>query len=198
MLLVRHGETAWSLTGQHTGTTDVPLTTEGRRQGALIAALLVGRRFALALTSPLSRAADTARLAGMGDEAEVDPDLREWDYGEYEGRRTVDIREERPGWDLWRDGVTGGETVDDVRRRADRVIGRARAAGGDVVLFAHGHLLRVLAARWVGLPAKCGGMLALSPASLSVLAWERERPVVEHWNGVAHLVAARPAQRSAG
>jgi probable phosphoglycerate mutase len=189
LVVVRHGQTEWSLSGQHTGTTDIPLTDEGRHQGELIAALLAGRSFSLVLTSPLVRASETARLAGLGDRAEVEPDLREWDYGDAEGRRTVDIREERPGWDLWHDGIAGGETVDDVGRRADRVVERARAASGDVVVFAHGHLLRVLAARWVGLAPTCGGMLALSPASLSVLGWERERPVVETWNVTAHLVA---------
>jgi broad specificity phosphatase PhoE len=189
VVLVRHGQTEWSLSGRHTGTTDIPLTEAGIRQASLIAALLAGRSFALVLTSPLVRAAETARLAGLGERAEVVDDLREWDYGDAEGRRTADIRVERPGWDLWHDGVTGGETADDVGRRADRVIERARAAGGDVVVFAHGHLLRVLAARWVGLPPAFGGRLALATASLSVLGWERERAVVESWNVTAHLVA---------
>jgi probable phosphoglycerate mutase len=193
VVLVRHGETAWSLSGQHTGTTDIPLTEEGRRQGGVLGPLLAGLRFSLALTSPLSRAADTAQLAGFGARVEVDADLREWDYGDYEGRRTVDIREERPGWDLWHDGVPGGETEDDVGRRADRVIERVRGAGGAAVLFAHGHLLRVLGARWVGLPPSFGGALALSPASVSVLGWERERPVIEHWNVVAHLSPPPPS-----
>lgn len=192
VVLVRHGETAWSLSGQHTGRTDVPLTDDGRRQAGLIGGLLAGRSFALALSSPRSRALDTARLAGFGDAVEVDGDLQEWDYGDMEGRRTPDIREERPGWDLWRDGVTGGETVDDVGRRADRVIARIGAAGGDAVLFAHGHFLRVLGARWVGLAPVAGGLLALTPASVSVLGWERERAVVEQWNGVAHLGADLP------
>ena len=182
---MRHGQTEWSLSGQHTGTTDIPLTEQGRRHAEALGARLAGWRFDRVLSSPLARALDTCRLAGMGDRAEVTDDLREWDYGEYEGRRTVDIREERPGWGLWVDGVPGGETVDEVGRRADRVIETARHAGGDVALFAHGHILRVLAARWVGLPPDHGRLLALSTASISVLGWERETAVVERWNETA-------------
>ena len=181
-VLVRHGQTEWSLSGQHTGTTDIPLTEVGRRQAQTLGARLSGWRFARVLSSPLARALDTCRLAGMGDEAEITDDLREWDYGEYEGRRTLDIREDRPGWSLWVDGVPGGETAEEVGRRADRVIEAVRASTGDVALFAHGHVLRVLAARWVGLPPDHGRLLALSTTSISVLGWERETPVVERWN----------------
>ena len=185
VVLVRHGQTEWSLSGQHTGTTDIPLTEQGRRHAEALGARLAGWRFERVLSSPLARALDTCRLAGMGDRAEVTDDLREWDYGEYEGRRTLDIREERPGWGLWVDGVPGGETVDEVGRRADRVIETVRHADGDVALFAHGHVLRVLAARWVGLPPDHGRLLALSTASISVLGWERETAVVERWNETA-------------
>jgi len=187
VVLVRHGETAWSLSGQHTGNTDIPLTEEGERQAERLGTLLGSWHFALVLTSPLARAAETCRLAGAGAGAgaEVTDDLREWDYGGYEGRRTADIREERPGWDLWSDGVPAGETVEDVGRRADRVIERARGAAGDVALFAHGHMLRVLGARWVGLPSVDGRLLALTTASVSVLGWERETAVIERWNETA-------------
>ena len=185
VVLVRHGESVWSVSGQHTGRTDIPLTDTGRAQAEALGARLAGWRFERVLSSPLARALDTCRLAGMGDRAEVTDDLREWDYGEYEGRRTLDIREERPGWGLWVDGVPGGETVEAVGRRADRVIHSVRDAGGDVALFAHGHVLRVLAARWVGLPPDHGRLLALGTASISVLGWERDTAVVERWNEAA-------------
>jgi broad specificity phosphatase PhoE len=185
VVLVRHGQTEWSLSGQHTGTTDIPLTEEGERHARALGARLSGWDFARVLTSPLARALETCRLAGLGEGAEVTADLREWDYGEYEGRRTVDIRTERPGWGLWRDGVPGGETVDQVGERADRVIAAAKGTDGDVALFAHGHVLRVLAARWIGLPPDQGARLALSTASISVLGWERETAVVERWNHTA-------------
>ncbi len=181
-VLVRHGETEWSVSGQHTGRTDIPLTDEGRRRARALGARLSAWQFARVLSSPLARALDTCRLAGLGEAVEVTDDLREWDYGEYEGRRTLDIRKERPGWTLWVDGVPGGETVDDVGRRADRVIEAVHGGGGDVALFAHGHVLRVLAARWIGLPADHGRLLALSTASISVLGWERETAVIERWN----------------
>ena len=184
-VLVRHGQTEWSVSGQHTGRTDIPLTDEGRRQAEALGARLAGWRFARVLTSPLARAFDTCQLAGFGDRAETTDDLREWDYGEYEGRRTVDIRKERPGWGLWLDGVPGGETVEEVGRRAERVIEAVRTAGGDVALFAHGHVLRVVGARWVGLPPDHGRLLALSTASISVLGWERETAVVDRWNETA-------------
>jgi broad specificity phosphatase PhoE len=185
ILLVRHGETEWSLSGQHTGNTDIPLTDAGRRQAEALGARLSAWTFARVLSSPLSRALETCRLAGLGDGAEQTDDLREWDYGEYEGRRTVDIRQERPGWGLWKDGVPGGETMEEVGRRVDRVLEAARAADGDVALFAHGHVLRVAGARWIDLPPDHGARLALSTATISVLGWERETPVIHRWNDVA-------------
>ena len=151
IVLVRHGETEWAKLGRHTGRTDIPLTDDGRAQAELAGRRLAGRDFALVLTSPLGRAFDTCRLAGLAGVAERDDDLLEWDYGEYEGRRTVDIRVDRPGWTLWDDGVPGGETASEVAARVDRVIDRAVAADGDVALFAHGHVLRVLGARWLGI-----------------------------------------------
>lgn len=185
VVLVRHGQTEWSASGQHTGTTDVPLTDEGERQAERLAARLAHWQFAVVLTSPLSRATETCRLAGLADGAELADDLREWAYGGYEGRRTVDIRQERPGWDLWVDGVPDGETVEEVGRRTDRVIDRARAAAGDVALFAHGHVLRVLGARWTGLAPVDGRRLALATASVSILGWERETAVIETWNDLS-------------
>jgi probable phosphoglycerate mutase len=185
VVLVRHGQTEWSASGRHTGRTDVPLDDAGRRNAETLRARLAGWTFARVLTSPLSRARETCRLAGLGDRAEVVDDLQEWDYGEYEGRRTVDIREERPGWDLWAEGVPGGETVEQVGARADRVIAAARDAGGDVALFAHGHVLRVLGARWVDLPPVQGSRLALATGAVCVLGWERERAVLEYWNAEA-------------
>ncbi len=185
--LLRHGETAWTVLGRHTGRTDLELTPLGRQQAALLGRRLGARPFALVLTSPLLRARETCRLAGHGDVALLEPDLQEWDYGAYEGRTTAEIRAERPGWTIWDGGVPGGETIDEVAARADRVIARAAAAGGDVALFAHGHLLRVLGARWIGLPGAAGGGLALDTASVSVLGPERERRVIRHWNEVRHL-----------
>lgn len=182
IFLVRHGQTAWSRSGRHTGRTDVPLEPEGLAQAEAVGGLLLGRRFALVLTSPLERAGETCRLAGFGDRAEDCPDLVEWDYGEYEGRTTEEIRRAHPGWSLWADGVPGGETAADVGRRADRVLARARTAEGDTLCFGHGHLLRVLAARWTGLPPAGGRLLALAVGSVSALGWERETPVILRWN----------------
>jgi len=182
VVLVRHGETEWSLGGRHTGRTDIPLTKRGRRQAEAVGATLRRRELALVLTSPLARAAETCRLAGFGDRAETRDELMEWDYGEYEGRTTAEIREERPGWSLWRDGAPGGETSDEVGARVDRVIAEARSAGGDVLLFAHGHLLRVLTARWLGLEPAAGRFFALDPATLSTLGFERETSVIRLWN----------------
>jgi broad specificity phosphatase PhoE len=182
VVLVRHGETLWSRNGQHTGCTDIPLTDEGRRQSERLGDSLRGRRFALVLTSPLQRAAETCRLAGLGDVALLREELMEWDYGAYEGRTTPEIRAEVPGWSLWRDGVPGGETAADVGRRVDRVIAEIGAVDGDVVLFAHGHVLRVLAARWLGLPPTEGRLFALDPATISILGYERETPVIRRWN----------------
>jgi probable phosphoglycerate mutase len=180
--LVRHGETEWSLSGQHTGRTDVPLTERGRAQAAALRRKLDGRRFRLVLSSPMSRALDTARLAGFGDRVQVEPDLQEWDYGEYEGRTTPEIREERPGWSIWTGDPPGGESAAEVAARVDRVIARVRAADGDALLFAHGHILRVLTARWLGLAASEGRLFALATATICVLGWEREASVVERWN----------------
>ncbi len=188
IVLVRHGRTAWSRSGRHTGRTDIPLDPEGVVEAEAVGGLLAGREFALVLTSPLQRAAETCRLAGFGDRAEVCHDLIEWDYGEYEGRTSEEISRDRPGWTLWTAGVPGGETAADVGRRADRVVARARAADGDTLCFAHGHVLRVLAARWAGLPPAGGRLLALGAGSVSVLGWEREVPVIVRWN-------ERPAPR---
>lgn len=187
LILVRHGETAWSRAGRHTGRTDVPLSAEGRRQAARLADRLRGFELARVLASPLSRAFDTCRIAGLAGRAEVDPDLQEWDYGVHEGRTTDEIRQEIPGWSIWTHPVDGGESVADVGRRADRVIRRAAAADGDVALFAHGHVLRILAARWLGLPARRGGSLALETATISILGHERGRRVIERWNDDGHL-----------
>ena len=180
--LVRHGETEWSASGRHTGRTDIPLNDNGRRQAAALGQLLAPHRFGLVLTSPLQRARDTCSLAGYDDRAEVDDDLREWDYGDYEGRTTAEIRDSQPDWTLWRDGCPHGEAAAQVGARADRVISRVRAMPDDSVVFAHGHLLRVLAARWIGLDVAAGGLLALDTATLSVLGWEREQAVIRGWN----------------
>jgi broad specificity phosphatase PhoE len=182
IVLVRHGETEWSRAGRHTGRTDIPLTDEGREQAFALGTLLRGRHFTLVLTSPLSRAVETCGRAGLGDVAQERADLMEWDYGAYEGRTTAGIREERPGWTLWRDGVPTGETAAEVGGRADRVIAELRAAGGDAAVFAHGHVLRVLAARWLGLEPEGGRFFALDTATISVLGYERETAVVRLWN----------------
>ena len=182
IVVVRHGETEWSREGRHTGHTDVPLTDLGRRQARALAGPLAAREYGLVLTSPLSRAAETCALAGFSDRAEPSDDLLEWDYGDYDGRTTDDIRGERPGWTLWADGVPGAETAASVGRRADRVIERAREETGDTLCFAHGHVLRVLAARWIGLPPMGGRMLALDAGGIGELGWEREVPVIERWN----------------
>ena len=185
--MIRHGETEWTLSKQHTGRTDLPLTENGRAQAAAVAPRLAGRTFAKVLTSPLGRAADTCRLAGLGDQAVTDDDLLEVDYGEYEGVTTADIRKTDPDWNLWRDGSPGGETIAQAAERVDRVIAGLRELDGDAALFAHGHILRVLAARWLELPGEEGGRFALSTATLSVLGWEREMPVVWLWNDGSHL-----------
>jgi broad specificity phosphatase PhoE len=185
--LIRHGETEWSASGKHTSVTDVPLTAGGRDDARKLQSVLIGADLALVLVSPRSRARDTAELAGLGDRAVVDEDLAEFDYGDYEGRTTPEIRAERPGWTVWDDGAPGGETVDDVGRRADRVIARALTAGGDVAVFAHGHLLRVLGARWIEQPPVVGGNLALSTGAVCRLGFERERRVIWEWNDTCHL-----------
>jgi broad specificity phosphatase PhoE len=179
---VRHGETAWSRSGKHTSRTDLPLTWAGRRRAERIGAALAGRSFARVLTSPSLRARETCRLAGLGAQAEVREELLEWDYGSYEGRTTPEIRRERPGWLLWRDGAPGGEDAAAVAARVDRIVSELREAPGDVAIFAHGHVLRVLGARWCGLAAESGGCLALGTASISLLGWEREVPVIVRWN----------------
>ncbi|HKN90803.1 MAG TPA: histidine phosphatase family protein [Acidimicrobiia bacterium] len=185
--LVRHGATEWSVTGQHTGRTDIPLTEEGRRQAERLAARLARERFALVLVSPLARARETARITGFGDVAEVDPDLVEWDYGDYDGRTAAEIRRERPGWTPWHGGFPGGETLEEVAARADRVVARVRGVDGDVALFAHGHILRVIAARWLEQPPIEAARYYLATASLSMLGWERETPVIDRWNEACHL-----------
>jgi broad specificity phosphatase PhoE len=186
--LVRHGETEWTVTGQHTGRTDIPLTALGRRQAAALGRRLTGRAFALVLVSPLIRALETCRIAGYGDIAKRTDDLCEWDYGAYEGRTTPDIRTEVPGWTIWTGNPPDGETLEQVARRASSVIEQSAAAGGDVALFAHGHVLRVLAACWLGLPPDAGRLLALGTASLSVLGHERETRNITTWNQDWHLV----------
>jgi broad specificity phosphatase PhoE len=182
--LIRHGETEWSLSGAHTGRTDLPLTAAGEERAAALGRSLAGRQFALVLTSPLQRARETCRLAGYGAASQMEPNLREWDYGDYEGRTTTDIRRQVPDWDLWTMGVPGGETVEQVGSRARLVIERSSRAGGDVALFAHGHILRILAACWLGLPPAAGRLFALETGSLSVLGYERETHVIQRWNEV--------------
>jgi broad specificity phosphatase PhoE len=187
--LARHGETAWSLSGQHTGRTDLPLTERGERNARALGERLRGLSFAKVFTSPLQRAARTCELAGFGAAAEIDPDLVEWDYGQYEGRRTAEIHVERPDWQLFRDGCPGGESPGQIGARADRVVGRVRAVKGDVLVFSSGHFLRVLAARWLGLDASGGRYLLLSTASLSTLGYEHKlaEPAIRLWNDSRHV-----------
>lgn len=185
--LVRHGETEWSRLGRHTGRTDVPLTERGRSEAALLGARLRTDPFTGVFTSPLRRAADTCRLAGFGDVAEIRDDLMEWDYGTYEGLTTLEIRADHPGWDLWSDGADGGESAAKIGARADQVIAELRGIDGDVALFAHGHVLRVFAARWLGLPPSEGRLLAFATTAISVLGYEWERPTICRWNEDCHL-----------
>ena len=180
--LIRHGETEWSTSGRHTGRTDVPLTPAGQRQAEALGRHLAGRPFALVLTSPLARARETCQLAGYESVARTSEDLREWDYGIYEGRTTADIRVTEPGWSIWTSPVPEGESVDQVGVRARRVIDQALQADGDVGLFAHAHVLRILAACWIGRPPGDGRSFALATASVSVLGWERETRVIQRWN----------------
>ncbi len=187
--LARHGETEWTITGQHTGRSDIPLTARGEEEARQLGQRLRGLRFATVLTSPLQRARRTCELAGFGADAVVDPELVEWDYGAYEGQRSADIRAERPDWYLFRDGVPGGETVEQIGARADRVIARLRQAAGDVLIFAHGHIIRVLAARWLGLPPGDARCFYCGTASLGILGYEHERadePVLRLWNDSPH------------
>jgi broad specificity phosphatase PhoE len=188
--LARHGETAWTLTGQHTGLTDLPLTERGERNARRLKERLHGLSFAKVFTSPLQRAAQTCELAGFRSVAEIDPDLLEWNYGEYEGRLTSDIHRERPDWQLFRDGCPGGESPHDVAVRADRIVKRVRAGKGDVLLFSSSHFLRVLTARWLGLEPAGGRYFLLSTASLGALAYEHNNlsePVIQLWNDTRHV-----------
>jgi broad specificity phosphatase PhoE len=180
---IRHGETAWSLSGQHTGTTDIPLTDNGRRLAERMRPVLAREAFALVLVSPMQRARETCELAGLGDGAVTDHDLMEWNYGEYEGLTPKQIRNLMPDWLIFRDGCPGGEAPEQVGARVDRVIDRARAVEGDVALFAHGHVLRVLAARWLGLPPGGGQHFLLNTGTLSVLGYYHDIPAVRIWNG---------------
>jgi broad specificity phosphatase PhoE len=182
IVLARHGETEWSRDRRHTGRTDIPLTENGRRQAAILGDALAGRSFARVLSSPLSRALDTCREAGLGDQAELTADLCEWDYGEYEGITTAEIRTGRPGWNLWRDGCPGGEAAPDVGRRVDRVVDSLAGLEGDAAVFAHGHVLRVLTARWLGLGPEKGALFKLDTGTLSVLGYERETRAITRWN----------------
>jgi probable phosphoglycerate mutase len=187
--LARHGETEWSLSGQHTGLTDLPLTANGEEQARRLGTRLVGMNFARVLTSPLQRAARTCALAGFGAVAETDPDLVEWDYGEYEGIRTAEILRTSPGWQLFRDGCPGGESPAQTGARADRIIARLRAAEGDTLVFSSGHFSRVFAARWLGLPPGGGTYFILNTASLSLLGYEHDltEPAIRLWNDTGHI-----------
>jgi broad specificity phosphatase PhoE len=187
--LGRHGETAWSLSGQHTGRTDLPLTERGEHQARDLGERLRGSVFVKVLTSPSQRAVRTCELAGWGAVAEIEPDLAEWDYGDYEGRRTAEIVAERPGWQLFRDGVPGGESPEQVGLRAGRVVARLRAVPGNVLVVSSAHISRVLAACWLGLPPRGGRYFVLSTASLSILGYEHDtsEPVIRLWNDTGHL-----------
>ena len=186
LFLLRHGETEWSLSGAHTGRTDLPLTERGQQRAQAIGTYLNARPFAAIMTSPMLRARETCRLAGYSDSAKIEENLREWDYGDYEGRSTPDIRKDRPGWNLWEDGVPNGETVEQVADRARRVINKAlfeaKNAGGDCALFAHGHILRILTACWLTLPPNAGRLFALDTATVSILGWERDTRAIRLWN----------------
>ena len=183
--IVRHGETEWSATGKHTSRTDIPLTPRGYERAEKLRDYLKGIKFDAVFVSPMQRARETCEIAGFGKQAVVDEDLKEWDYGIYEGKTTAEIRAEVPAWSVWKDEIVGGETAEHVGERADGVIARALAAAPDegrVAMFAHAHILRILAARWIGLEARGGSLLALGTGSVSVLGWERETQVIAHWN----------------
>jgi broad specificity phosphatase PhoE len=185
--LIRHGETEWSLSGAHTSRTDIPLTDNGRQKAELLRDYLAPTPFAAVFTSPMQRAKETCRIAGLIANAQIEEGLREWDYGIYEGKTTKEIRETTPNWSVWKDPIPEGESVEQVGDRADQVIADAleaagAAGGGNIALFAHAHILRILAARWIGLEAKGGALLGLGTGSVSVLAYERETPVIQHWN----------------
>ncbi len=180
--LIRHGETEWSVSGQHTGVTDIPLTENGRKVARLLEPVLARESFSRVLTSPLQRARETCGLAGLGERAEVDRDLMEWSYGEYEGLTPKQIQAKRPGWLLFRDGSPGGESPEQIGIRVDRLIARVRSVEGHIALFAHGHVFRVLAARWLGLPAEAGCHFLLDTATLNILSYYRGIPAVKRWN----------------
>ena len=180
--VIRHGETEWSLTGQHTGVTDIPLTENGRAVARRLRPVLAEQSFQLVLTSPLRRARETCELAGFGARAALEADLHEWNYGEYEGLTTKQIHHKQPGWMLFRDGCPGGETPAQIGARVDRVVARVRGTAGDVVLFAHGHVFRVLVARWIGLPSAAGEHFLLDTATLNVLGYYGDSPAVKIWN----------------
>jgi broad specificity phosphatase PhoE len=184
IVIVRHGETEWSRIKRHTGRTDIPLTDEGRRQARELVETLAGLTFEAVFVSPLQRARETCTLAGFGDLASVDPDLVEWDYGAYEGKMSAEVQQQRPGWNLFRDGVPEGETIDDVAARAARVIERVRAVSGDVLVFGHGHQLRVVTALWLEYPAAAAQHLLLETASPSTLGYERDWTALLSWNGL--------------
>jgi broad specificity phosphatase PhoE len=187
--LARHGETAWSLAGQHTGLTDLPLTERGEADARCLAPRLAGVAFSEVSTSPLKRVVQTCELAGFGDRSKIDPDLVEWNYGLYEGARTAEIHQQRPDWQLFRDGCPGGESPDQISARADRIVARVRSIDGNVLLFASGHFLRVLAARWLGLDAGDGAFFVLGTASLSILGYEHDlsEPAIRSWNDMGHI-----------
>ena len=190
--LIRHGQTLWSITGQHTGRTNIPLTDLGRQQADALGEMLDGEAFSLVLSSPLVRAWETMERAGYRDQGVASDDILEWDYGVYEGRTTDDIRSEIPGWSVWTHPIEAGESVDEVGERADRAIERCLAAPGPVALFAHGHFLRIMAARWMGLPAAAGRHLSLGTATVSTLGWERDNRVLKMWNDACHLNSMDP------
>jgi broad specificity phosphatase PhoE len=194
--LARHGETAWSITGQHTGLTDLPLTERGERNAARLGERLAGLVFAKVLTSPLQRAQRTCELAGFGAVAEVDRDLIEWNYGDYEGLRTAEIHAKRPDWQLFRDGCPNGESPEQIGARADRVVNRVRAIKGNVLIFSSGHFLRVLAARWLGLEPAAGKFFMLDTASLSALSYEHDlsHPAIQFWNETRHAASIATAE----
>lgn len=187
LVLARHGETEWSKSGRHTGRTDVPLTELGREQARRLGAALNGRTFSKVVSSPLERALDTCRLAGFGDVVVIDPELQEWDYGVYEGRRRLDIDRDEPGWTVWSRPIRAGESLAELGERADRVIAGLLPTGGDVLVFSHGHFLRVLAARWIETPPVTASRLELATATISELGWETDRRVIEAWNEAGHL-----------
>lgn len=189
LFVIRHGQTEWSAVGRHTGRTDLPLTEMGRRQGEALAKMIADRHFAMVLTSPLQRARVTCDLAGLGDQAGIEPDLAEWDYGEFEGVTTDEIRQRIPQWSIWTHPPEQGERLDDLARRADRVIARVREVEGDVALFGHSHALRVLTARWLRLAAIAGSGFILETGAIGVLGWDREFPAVVRWNDLCDLRA---------